>query len=952
MTLARAVVVLSCVVCACRTVETPAVATDRRAAPLDAGAVLSPAFARLPLWPQVVHGTLPNGLQYYVLKHGKPEKRAHLWLAVNAGSVAEDEDQRGLAHFVEHMAFNGTAKYPKAQIIDALEKMGMRFGADVNAYTTYDETVYQIEVPTDVAGPLDTGLDILHQWAGSISFDATEVDQERGVVLSESRVSKGVAQRVGDKQRDVELGGTRYGSRKPIGSDAILRAAPKEALQRFYKDWYQPSLMAVIIVGDVDVAAAEAKVRQVFGDFKDPAEPRERPAGGVPKADGTRVSIEADAELTSTAVQVINLVAHRPEATLDDVRRIFIERLYTMIFNERMALLSRRADAPFSAAGSSVSEVTREIDALTRGASVKGGKVEASLNRLIGETLRAEKFGFTQSELDRARAVMARSYLQSDLEAATTDSAMWAREITRNFFEGEFMVGTAEEKRQAMEILPTLSLAELNLTASRFGGGDNRVILISGPNAKALPSRERVLTIVKEAESDSLEAWQDKAGPGALMTEAPKPGSIVKEVLNPKIGTVEWTLSNGIHVVFKPTEFALDSVSLAGLSPGGLAMASDAQLNDARFANDFVTVGGAGALDAEALSKALAGKHVSVQTSIGETTESVSGTASVSDLEPLFQLVHLRLTRPRRDDEVIATARANSVERFTELQRSPQFQYAVGFQEALTMGNRRTKPPTAQDIARIDVSKAFAFFNDRFGDASDFTFSIVGATSAEVLKPLIEKYLASLPAKGRLEKERDVGVRFVKGVVKKKFALEQEAKSAVTLMLHGDDRWSLEKNRDMFILSEVVSMRLRERLREELGGVYSVAARGSLSRTGHQRRVFTVSFTAAPEKADELLKAAFDEMAAIAKHGIGEAYLEKVKVGFERERETELRTNGFWLGHLLTSAYFHDDPSIVLDLTNITKRITSANVQAAAKRFLDPSQYFEAELTPAPAVTK
>jgi len=929
---------------ACATVSEPAVVV---ASPPPAQVEAKPAAEpALPLYPALKHGTLPNGLQYYVLNHGKPEKRAFMWLAVNAGSMAEDDDQRGLAHFDEHMAFNGTEGFPKAAIINSLEKMGMRFGADLNAYTSFDETVYQLEVPTDVPGNLTTGLDILHEWASRVSFEAAEIEKERGVVVEELRLRKGVMQRVFDQHLDVELGESRYAKRKPIGLQATIEKAPREAMMRFYRDWYRPELMAVIVVGDVDPAELEQLVTARFGGLNNPSSPRARPVGGLPKADGTRVSIVADAELSFSSVQVVNLVAHRAESTLSDFRRIITEGLYLSMFNERMAALSRKPDAPFVGAGATVGDLNREIDSFTRGATAKSGKVEGSLQALLTEALRAEKLGFTQGELDRAVAIVSRVYVQEDLESSTSDSTAWAREITRNFFEKEFMIGRAEEKRLALGLLPTITLAEINNTASRFGGSENRVILVSGPEAKALPTRERVLDLTKEAERQTLEAWREKPGATSLMQAPPKAGSVVKEVVDAKVGTTEWTLSNGIRVVIKPTDFAADSVLLSGTSAGGLAMAPTAELNNARFANQLVSLGGVENIDGEALGKLLAGKHFSARTQIEATTESVSGSASVSDLETMFQLLHLKVTRPRRDDEMIAVNRNAMSEQLTEAQRSPQYQFALKVQEALTSGNPRAKAPTAADVQKLDIDKSFAFFNDRFGDMGDFIFVIVGSATPEQLRPLVEKYLASLPSKGRKEREKDDGVRKVKGVVSKRFALEKEPKAQVSIVFHGDDTWSKDKQRDQFILGQVMSIRLRELLREDLGGVYGVSAGGSISRTPRQERIFGVSFGCAPERVDALVKATFEELAKVAKNGVPDEQLEKVRAGFVRERETELRTNSFWVGQLLQSAFYGDDPSVVLDPTNVTRRMTSANVQAAAKRALDPKQYFQAVLMP------
>ena len=939
----RLFVALSLAACA----TTPQAVPQQVAAPqLAVVKPVSPASPVLPLWPKVTHGTLPNGLHYYVLPATKPEKRAFLWLAVNAGSMVEDDDQRGLAHFAEHMAFNGTAKYPKAEIVSVLEKMGMRFGADLNAYTSYDETLYQLEVPTDVPANVSTGLDILHEWASHVSFDPAEVDKERGVVLEELRLHKGVMERVFDKHLAIELGETRYAKRNVIGLASTLEKAPRDVLFRFYKDWYRPDLMAVIVVGDVEPSSLEQQISARFSDLKAPAAPRPRLVGGVPKPDGTRVSIEADPELTFTSVRVSNLVPHRAEATLADFRLALTDGLYLAMLNERLAIASRRAGAPFTQAAASASGLTREIDSFSRFAVVKGGQVEGALEAVLAETGRVEKLGFTQPELTRALANVTRSYVQSELESSTADSTTWAREITRVFFEHEFMIGQAEEKRLALEVLPKITLDEINSTASRFGGADNRVILISGPEAKALPTRERVLDTVKAAEGRAVEAWKGKEGATTLMLEPPKPGLVVKEIVNTVVGTTEWVLSNGVKVIIKPTDFAADSVSIRGLSPGGLAMATDAEFNNARFTNELVGVGGVGDIDSEALFKLLAGKHLSASTSIDGTTESVSGSSSVSDLELLFQLLHLKMTRPRRDDDMIALARSNTIERLTEAERSPQFQFTKQFQDALTGGNPRARLPSPADVQKVDLDKVFAFFKDRFGDAGDFTFVIVGSTSAADLKPLVEKYLASLPAKGRKERERDAGLRFAKGVVKKKVALEKEAKSQVTLIFHGDETWSKDKERDAFILAEVLNIRLREQLRENLSGVYSVGANGNLMRTPRQVRTFSVSFTCAPERVDALVAATFKEMAEIAKSGVSAEYLDKVKAEFLRARETELRTNGFWLGQLTWAAFYGDDPAIVLDPNNVARRVTSDNVKAAAKRYLDPKQYFQAVLVP------
>ncbi|MEO8700523.1 MAG: insulinase family protein [Kofleriaceae bacterium] len=908
----------------------------------------SPTDQALALWPEVKRGVLPNGLTYYVMKNKKPEKRALLWLAVNSGSVQEDDDQRGLAHFVEHMAFNGTKRFPKADIINYIEKIGMRFGADLNAYTSWDETVYQLEVPTDGAEFVDTGFDILRDWSGDITFDAGEVDKERGVVLEEWRLGRGAGRRLFDKHVKVMFKGSRYAERITIGLPEILKTAPRDTLVRYYKDFYRPDNMAVIAVGDFsDPAAIEKQIMAKFGDLKNPAKPRPRPRGEVPKADGTRISIETDKEQTSQSVSIQNQFAHRAESTVKDFRRSILEQVYDQIFNERLRVLARKKDTAFTSGGVSISNNTREIDSFTRSATVKGGRVEDVLRALFSEVLRIEQHGFTQGELERARINIARQAEQAVVDAPTAQSRNHVSEIVRNFLEHEFMIGRTAERDIVIKLLPDITLAELNQLAKQYGGADNRVIVISGPDDKPLPARDRILAIVDEVGKSKVEPWVEKAPPAALMATAPKPGTITKETKIDKIGVTEWTLSNGARVIVKPTDFEADSIQLSGTSPGGLAQASNAEYPNARFADTIAGIGGVAELDVEDISKLLAGKQAAASTSINEITESVSGRASAKDIETMFQLLYLRMTAPRKDEDAIAVWRANFIEQLQNREKSPDFQFSIKSNEVLWQGNPRRKLALPADIAKVDADKALAFYKGRFGDATDFTFVIVGTVDLAKLRPLVETYLASLPSKGRREKEKDLNIRRVGGVVKKSWAFGVEPKARVSILFHGDQRWTRDDDRDMYTLNRVAGIRLREVMREDMGGVYGVGASGTLLRSPHQERLFTVSFSADPTRVDELIAAAQKEIAAIAKSGVDEKYLDKVRKGFERDREVQLKSNGFWLGWLESSARFNDDPTLVLDSAPMLARMTSANVQAAAKRFIATNRIYQSVMMPA-----
>jgi len=903
----------------------------------------------LPLWPKVKKGVLPNGLTYYILKHGKPEQRAFLWLAVNAGSILEDDDQKGLAHFDEHMAFNGTKRFPKAAIVNYLETIGMRFGADLNAYTNFDETVYQLEVPTDKPEFVGKGLDILRDWAGDITFDPQEVEKERGVVLEEWRLGRGAFERLRTKITPVLYKGSRYAVRDTIGDPDILKKAPRDVLHRFYKDWYRPDLMAVIAVGDVDPAQIEKEITAKFGDLKRADKPRARLRGEVPKADGTRVAIVTDKELPFSLVMVTNMFAHRPEASKQDFRRIVAEQLYGAILNERLASVARRPDAPFAGAQVGVQSDTREIDQFARTAQAKGGKEEDTLRALFTEVLRVEKHGFTQGELDRARANIKRGVEQNADAEATSDSRSYTSEITRNYFEGEFMIGRAAERDFTLEFLPQITVQELNDLAKSFGGDENRVIILAGPEGKPLPNEKKILEIVKEVEKTTIDPWEDRTVATALIApgKQPKAGKVVKEKTIDSLGVTEWTLSNGATVVLKPTMFEADAIALSGDSPGGLATATAKQWPSARFADDVVSLGGAGDFDEEALRMALAGKRVSVAASIGETTEAIDGNASAKDTETMFQLVYLHMTQPRKDTEAFGIWKKNMAEQLTNRLNVPEVQYAIQSQEVLWKGNARRKPPTAADIAKVDEDAALAFFKQRFGDATDFTFTIVGQFEPAKIRPLVETYLASLPAKGRRETEKDLKIRRVPGVVKKTWNLGSEPKAQVSVVFHADQKWTRDNDRDMFILSSVASIRLREILREDLGGVYGVGAGGFITRRPHEERTFSLQFGCAPDAVDKLVEAAFAELKTISEKGIGADYLDKVKQTYLRERETSMKTNGFWIDWLSSAYRFKEDPTIILDPSKVVVRMTPENVAAAAKRFIDFEQYYQAVLLPA-----
>jgi zinc protease len=908
----------------------------------------TPAEKPLPLWPAVRMGILPNGLTYYVMHHEQPKKRAALWLAVDAGSLQEDDDQQGLAHFVEHMAFNGTRSYPKQRIIDYLEKIGMEFGPDVNAFTSFDETVYQLTVPTDDPAFVVKGLDVLHEWAGGIAFDPTEVNKERGVVLEEWRLGRGPYMRIFDKQAQTLYAGTRYAKRITIGKPDILRTAPPETLRRYYEEWYRPEMMAVIVVGDVDAQAIVKEIEKRFEDLRGPHRPRPRPTAEPLPANGTQVSIETDPELPRTSVAIHNLFAHRPETTKSSFRRTMTDRLYHNMLNTRLGELRRRPGAPFVYAGSSTGDMTRQFEAFSRSAVAKEGQAEATLEALLTEVIRVERHGFLPAELERAKKELLSDADQSAAEEDKNEAFDYADEMTRNFFESEFMIGRKAEAELWHEMLPGITLDEVNTAARTWGGSDNRAILLSGPTGAKLPTKERVLEIVATTESKALDPWQDTSSDAPLLPATPMAGTVTSEKKIAEIGVTEWTLSNGARVVLKPTDFENQVVHLSASSPGGMSLYSDKDYFSARSADDIASVSGAGTHSVDELEKILAGKTASAGTWIADYEEGAWGRSATADLETLFQLVHVRMTGARKDEAAFAVWKEGQEAFLKNRTLLPETVFRDEMQKILTKDHLRRRPPVVADLEKIDLDRALAIYNERFADASDFTFTIVGSFDPATIRPLVETYLASLPGKGgKHEKRKDVGIRNPRGQIDKVFHGGTEPKASFQLTFHDEEKWSRDHEIDGSILADVLRMRLREILREDMGGVYGVGAWAFITRAPRQIRTFGIGFGCAPENAEALKKAVWDEIARLQKEGIDQTYLDKIKEQRKRAFETETQRNDWWQGELEQAYAFGDDPRKIVDLSRVLARIDSDHVKRAARRFLDKHKYVSGTLLPA-----
>lgn len=902
----------------------------------------SPALA---MDPAVMTGTLDNGLTYYIRKHPKPEKRVLLWLAVNAGSVLEDDDQQGLAHFVEHMAFNGTERFEKNTIIDFFEKSGMDFGADVNAFTSFDETVYMLQVPTDDAKLLSTGYDVLEDWAGAVSFDPEEVDKERGVVIEEWRLGRGASQRVFDKQWPVFLAGSKYAERKPIGDKEILETAPVERLRAFYDDWYRPDNMAVIIVGDIEPAQALAEVERRFADLENPKDAPERVNVPVPLLEETRIDLQTDKELSMTQVTLAIKGPASSMRTVNDYREDLVETLFHGMLRARLDEIRQRPEAPFAFAFSYTSEMGRAVDVFQLFAGAKPGQVEAAAETLLVEIERVRRHGFLSSELSRIKDEHQRDLERAVAEADTVKGTQYAFGLVNQFLEGQTMMSHAEELKLANDTMPEITLDDVNAYAEAWTSRKDRVISAAGAARDTMPSEKEMLAMADGISTMPIQPWQDDDAGGSLMAEAPEAGSITSKERIEEIDVSVWTLSNGAKVVVKPTDFKNDEVMFTAFSPGGHSLAPARIFESAQWADGIVGQSGVGEFDQIALGKLLTGKVARVRPWINELEEGMQGTASPQDLEVFMQLVHLYFTAPRKDEQAFGAWKGQMDTFFKNRDLNPQAVFFDEFGKIASGNHPRRQPPSSEKIDEVDLDTAFDFYKQRFADAGDFTFVFVGNVDEARLEELSATYLASLPSSGRKEKWKDIKVKPPKGVAKVRVQKGQDPKSFVMLAYHGDVRWSPEVEDDLDMLSEAMSIRLREILREDMSGVYGVFSNSNFDRRPKSRYQYLVGFGCSPDNAPKLTQAVFDLVAKVKKEGIEQEVIDKVKEQRRRGLETDLKENRFWMRQLSEHFRFGTDPRKIAELAKMIDRVTTDNVKKAANKYLR-GQYVDALLMP------
>ncbi|TCC98838.1 M16 family metallopeptidase [Pedobacter hiemivivus] len=919
---------------------------------LTASAVLNlPASGQvLPLDPNVRVGKLPNGFTYYIRHNIEPKNRVVFYLANKVGSILETDEQQGLAHFMEHMAFNGTTHFPKNELIDYLQKAGVRFGADINAYTSFDETVYQLPLPTDKPDVLKNGLQIMRDWAHGALLEKSEIDKERGVILEEKRLGKGANERMKHQFWPMMLNGSKYAKRLPIGLDEVLTSFKPETIRAFYNDWYRPNLQALIVVGDISVEEMERNIIAKFSDLKNPANERARTKYMIPLTGKNQYMAVTDKEMTSTIAQVM-IKSQAPEfKTATDFRNAFLRALFNQMLAVRYGELLQKPNPDFLQGGADIGNFLGGLYAYTAVVAAKPGKgeLEKAFKSLWRETVRVKKFGFTSAELVRAKtnyiSTMEAAYKEKDKRS----SESYVKEYLQYFLQGNAAPGIEVEYKLVQSEMPGISLEEVNQLAQTYIKDTDRDILVMAPdNDKAdLPNEETIKSWLASVETEELKAYTEVPNTKPLLTKMPVKGKIISEKKDAKLNITTLMLSNGIKVVLKPTKYKNNEVIFTGFAPGGTSLYSDADYQSAANSAAIVSSFGVGNYSLTELGRFLTGKQLSIQPGLGDRSQSFSGSATLKDLPLALELLYGYATEPRKDREQFESIISRSKASLANRSDDPSSIFQDTAAAVLSDYNVRRTGPTIGKLDQIKLDRVYDIYKERFGNAAGFIFIFVGSFSVDSIKPLLEQYLAALPTNKKITLPKNLGIQIPDGKISKTVYKGVEPKATVQLIFSGKFDYTLGNNIELDALKETLEIRLVERLREEEGGVYTPSAQASSTKFPESRYSLGISFGCSPQNVEKLIASVLDEINKLKTVGPPKVNIDKFVAEQRKQRETVVKTNGYWLNYLNTRLQNGEDFRLLDSYNGLLNKLNPATLKIAAQKYLSGENYVRLVLMP------
>jgi zinc protease len=923
----------------------PAALAQAAAQPLPE---IAPA-AVIPIDPAVKTGTLPNGLRYYVRRNSRPEKRVLLQLAVKAGSVDETGTQQGLAHFLEHMGFNGSRRFKPGELIATFESTGARLGPHLNAQTGFDDTIYMFQLPTDKPGIVDKGMQALADFAGGMTLDPTEIDKERGVVIEEWRSGLGAGSRLRDQQIPVLFHNSKYAERLPIGKPEVLKSFPPAELRAFYTKWYRPDRMAVVAVGDMDPAEMEALIAKEFGPLSKPQAPAPERNYPVPLASEVLVKMATDPEATQSSVSILRRRPSQPHDRVADYRRSLVHSLAYEMLNERFDEISRKPDSPFLGAGAYGGSLSPTVDTFTLAASVQDGRIEAGLAALEIEASRVERHGFGPGELDRARKWTLASYDRAYAERDKTESGSYVQEYINHFLQGEPTPGIEYEQKLVQALVPAITADEVTTAAKAVFADTSRVILAVSPQKPdvKVPTDEQLRAAVVSADAVGVTPWADTASSAALLARTPDPGTVTAERTLPELGVTVVRFSNGVEAWLKPTDFKNDQVLFAMVASGGSSLQTPEKFVEAQLATGQVELSGAGGHRAIDLPKLTAGKIASASPFISLSSHGIQGSSTPAHVETALQLLHIKFTAPGDDDEAFALIKRQLQAAVVNRLSSPMAVFGDKLGEVNTMKHYTSRPLTVERIGALDRPAMVSFYKERFSNAADFTLFMVGAFKVDEAVPLLARYVGSLPSTGKAASRfKDVGITFPPANERVAVAKGKEPKSETRLSFFADPPIEEHEQTRVEAATEVLEIALRDILREELGETYgvSVGLAQSVPQRGGGR--IEIGFSGSPENAGKMIDRVLQEVERLRKEGPSEDLTTRAKETARRSHETAVRQNGYWLGRLQSAKLLDRDPMLILSRIQRIDAVTPAILHETFKKYFPADRHTIVTLGP------
>lgn len=909
---------------------------------------------QLPIDSAVRVGHLPNGLTYYIRHNEYPKQRCEFHIAQAVGAILEEDHQDGLAHFLEHMAFNGTEHFPGKGIINYFESIGVNFGGNINAYTSLDETVYRLsDVPTIRTGIIDSALLVMHDWACGLSLLPEEIDAERGVIREEWRTGADANRRMWKKSLELEFPGSQYAKRDVIGDTAVINNFAYDALRNYYKKWYGPDNQAVIVIGDINVDTIEAKIKALWADVPARTNRGERPIYSVDDNIEPIVAVVTDAEAQTTRISVIFKKDPLPQAFKGTDINYVLDLTYSLItdmIDNRMSELALDPNASFVAGGAFYGELVKAKDAFHVIYIAKIGKEKQAYSDLLYQLEKIRRYGFTNAELERVKAETLSAYEKAYNERNSTRNISYVQECKSHFLDGETMPGINWEYDAVKQILPNLNINDVNTVAQALITDNNVIVSIQAPEKAQLPSEQEIRDGLKQMSALLIEAPQEETMRTTLVEKEPKAGKIKKVIHNDILGTTEWTLSNGVRVILKPTTFKQDEISFSAYSYGGTSLISNlSDLPSASLATDIVAYSGIADFSYNDLQKALAGKHVSITPSISDLSESMSGFSTIKDLETLLQLNYLYFTAPRRDEDAFKTF-ISLLE--TSLENKQQNPKSIWYDSINIMANNyspRTIIWTKEKLQEVNLDRALAIYTERFANPADFTFTFTGCINPDDkdFQKLVCKWLGGMKTSKARENFVDNNERAPEGIQKNYFSWRMQTRTASNYIQYTSYNipYSLSNRLNMIAIGKILDIRYLESIREQEGGSYGVGVRGSLSRYPVPCAELFMMFDTDPLRQEHLISIIHKEIETIINNGPLADDLDKVKKSFLKDYEEDLEKNGYWSSTILPR-YYRFGENYITSYQDAVQGITAETIQQTLKQLVDAGNMFEVVMNP------